>query len=169
MVRGLVGETVWSQGKLRLRKPDNKSGFRYLAPGTALSILEGKWIQDQPEFTVRTAAGREGEVRLFWPFDCLEKRLHPRCERDWKSSLSFYLEDPRQKFPKWSNDTWKKIESYEVWPGMTFAMLEAVCGSDLKLIGGQLEGGEIHDVYRCHSRKVMFSSDKKIVVKWERQ
>lgn len=169
MIHGLAGETVWSQGELRLKKPGNKGGFLSLAPGTPLRILDGRMTYHEPVFKVRTADGQEGEVRLAWPQDCLEQRLHPRCERDWKNTRSFYVEDPRRLFPRWSNNTWKKIKSHEVWPGMTFAMLEAVCGSDLRLIGGQLEGGKIHDVYRCHSKKVMVSSSKNIVLKWELQ
>lgn len=169
MVHGLAGETVWSQGKLRLKKPGKIVGFLnpYLPFGTPLRILDGRMAYGGPVFKVRTADGQEGEVRLAWPKNCLEQRLHPGCERGWRNTPSFYLEDPRKLFPRWSNNTWKKIKSHKVWPGMTFAMLEAVCGSYLRLIGGQLEGGKIHDVYWCDSKKVIVSSSKNIVLKWE--
>ena len=159
--KSLEGMSFWAKGEMKLSQ--DCTSFAAWNSGTTkpqncskMTVTRAEWGHSESPIVLyfRTESGEEGCLPLRSVNGYLLRRY-------WLSSFSaghqeddhpfdFYLSDPREQFPGWSDEIWTLIGKGMVAIGMNLDMARLACGGTLEEAGAVIaESGESSMIYAC--------------------
>jgi hypothetical protein len=173
--KALIGRTFWAKGGKELYDPSEYrttwGARRIFAKNTEmLTVTRVDWGRDGLLLCFETRPSQEGCLRSpvafhhrFIQFGPGVGEAHPVDVKEFckEASASFYCEDPRKLYPRWSKTIWELIENGEISIGMTEEMAEAACGAKLHREGSILASPDIvSPILSCRSKRFLVVNGK---------